>query len=99
MVVNSTITHHNETPEIDEEMSLTPENLVVLTWLRLIHNDLPSLVKPYWVRVQVQIESLLQEMCTSANVKILRTMASKLRPPSANAPYHTPQQPTTSGWS
>ena len=46
-MVNSTITHHSEIPEIDEEMSLTPENLVVLTWLRLIHNDLPSLVKPY----------------------------------------------------
>ena len=47
LLVNSTITHHSETPEMDEEKSLTPENLVVLTWLRLIHNDLPSLVKPY----------------------------------------------------
>ena len=47
LVVNITITHHSETPGMDEQISLTPEKLVVLTWLRLIHNDLPSLVKPY----------------------------------------------------
>lgn len=35
----------------------------------------------------------MEEIRTSADANILRTTASKLRPPSAKAPYHTPQQP------
>ena len=47
LVANGTITHHGETPSTDDKMSVTLENLVVLTWLRLIHADLPSLVKQH----------------------------------------------------
>lgn len=39
------IKHHNETPTIDEELSPTTENIIVLTWLRLIHPELPALIK------------------------------------------------------
>ena len=45
LLANGNISHHAEVPGADEEMSPTLENLVVLTWLRLVHPDLPSLVK------------------------------------------------------
>ena len=44
-VANSSITHHGDAITADEELSSTLENLVVLIWLRLIHPDLPGLVK------------------------------------------------------
>ena len=77
---------------------------MVLTWLRLIHADLPGLVKQRYgtelrsrslaslkPEISQALESLLEEIGTSADAKILRTTASKLRPPSTKAPYHTPQ--------
>ena len=39
------ITHHDEDIEDDEELSPTLENLLILTWLRLIHPELPKLIK------------------------------------------------------
>ena len=39
------ILHHCELPDADEELTPTLENITVLTWLRLIHRDLPNLVK------------------------------------------------------
>ncbi len=39
------LTHHNEVPDTDEELSPTLENQVVVLWLRLLHQDLPKLVK------------------------------------------------------
>ena len=44
-LANGNISHHGVVPDSDEELSPTLENLVVLTWLRLVHADLPSLVK------------------------------------------------------
>ena len=41
----SNILHHGELMDADEEMSPSLENLVILTWLRLINPDLPGLVK------------------------------------------------------
>ena len=45
LIANGHITHHGEAVAYDEEMSPTLENMVVLTWLRLVHPDLPNLVK------------------------------------------------------
>ena len=45
LVTNGNITHYGEVVTIDEELSPTLENFMVLTWLRLIHADLPALVK------------------------------------------------------
>ena len=45
-LANGNISHHGEVPDADKEMSPTLENLVVLTWLRLVHPDLSSLVNP-----------------------------------------------------
>ena len=39
------LTHHGEHFSEDEELTPTLENLVVLTWLRLIYPSLPRLVK------------------------------------------------------
>ena len=39
------IQHHGKLPDADEELTPTLENIIVLTWLRLIHRDLPNLVK------------------------------------------------------
>ena len=37
--------HSEEAITEDEELTPTLENIIVLTWLRFIHNDLPKLVK------------------------------------------------------
>jgi hypothetical protein len=37
------ITHHSDAIDDDEEMTSTIENLIVLTWLRLINPELPQL--------------------------------------------------------
>ena len=42
---NSGISHHGEEITEDEELSPSLENVVVLTWLRLIHTSLPKFVK------------------------------------------------------
>ena len=39
------ITHHGEAITEDEELSPSLENMIVLTWLKLLHQDLPRLVK------------------------------------------------------
>ena len=105
---NGNITHSGETPGTDEEMSPALENLIVLTWLRLIHPDLPNLVKERYgtelrsrslaspkLEISWALESLLEEIRTSADTKILRATTSKLRPLHAKASYHTSQPFTT----
>ncbi len=39
------ISHHGEDIQADEELTPTLENFIVLTWLRLIHNNLHRLTK------------------------------------------------------
>ena len=45
LIATGSVTHHGEVMTSDEEMSPTLENMVVLTWLRLFHSDLPSFIK------------------------------------------------------
>ena len=42
---NGGIRHHGENVTADEDISPTMENIIVLTWLRLIHPSLPAPVK------------------------------------------------------
>ena len=42
------IRHHGDLPTENEEVTPTLENLIVLTWLRLLHSALPKLVKQYY---------------------------------------------------
>jgi len=39
------ITHHCDAITEDEELSSTFENMIILTWLHLLHKDLPRIVK------------------------------------------------------
>lgn len=86
---DSGITHHGEPITEDEEISPTVENLIVLTWLRLLHKDLPRLVKQRYgtelrsrtlssikPEISQALSSLLEEIRTSEDVKVMRSQAS-----------------------
>ena len=90
------ITHHGVNIDDDEEMTPTIENLVVLTWLRLVHPDLPRLVKQRYgtelrsrtlasVKPEISqaLPSLLEEIRTSEDAKAFRSFAF---PPSSDSP-------------
>ena len=84
--VNGSIQHHGENVTVDEELTPSLENIVVMTWLRLIHADLPSLVKQRYgtelrsktlaslkPEISQVLDSLLEEIHTSNEAKCLRT--------------------------
>ncbi|EDO33090.1 predicted protein [Nematostella vectensis] len=83
------LTHHGEQVTEEEELSPTLENLIVLTWLRLIHPSLPRLVKQRYgtelrsrtlasikPEISQALSSLLEEIRTSDDAKILRSAVS-----------------------
>ena len=80
---NGGITHHGEQPA-DETLSPTLENVVVLTWLRLLHPSLPKLVKQRYgtelrsrtlaslkPEISQALESLLDELRHTEDAKVL----------------------------
>jgi len=94
LLANGNVSHHGEVSGADEEMSPTLENIVVLTWLRLVHPDPPSLVKkrygtelrfksPASLKPEIfqALDSLLEEVNNNADAIILSSTASKLRQP------------------
>ena len=83
---DGSIRHYGELPAEDEEISPSLENFIVLTWLRLIHKDLPGLVKQrYGTELRSQtlasikpdisqaLDSLLEEITSASEAKVLRT--------------------------
>ena len=105
LVTNGNITHHGEVVTVDEELSPTLENFVVLTWLRLIHADLPALVKQRYgtelrsrtlaslkPEISQALDSLLDEIRSSADTKILRATASRFRQPPPRSSYKSSSQ-------
>ena len=83
---NGSIRHHGENVTNDEELTPTLENVIVITWLRLVHPDLPALIKQrYGTELRSQtlaslkpeisqaLESLLEEIQTTNESKVLRT--------------------------
>lgn len=40
----NSLSHHGEVPTENEELTPTLENFIVLTWLSLVHPDLPKLL-------------------------------------------------------
>ena len=101
LLANGSISRHGEVPGADEEMSLILENVVVLTWLRLVHPYLPNLVKQrYGTELQSKslaslkpeisqaLDSLLGESNNNAGAKILRSTAPKLRQPPLRGRYN-----------
>lgn len=83
---NGPITHNGEQLEEDEEMTPSLDNMVVLTWLRLIHPELPRLVKQRYgtelrsrtlasikPEISQALSSLLEEIHTTQEAKVMRS--------------------------
>ena len=92
LFANGNITHHGDVIAVDEEMTPTLENMIVLTWLSLVHRDLPSLVKQRCgtdlrsrtlaslkLEISQALDSLLAEIETATDAKVLRATASHFR--------------------
>ena len=105
LVANGPVTHHGAHVTSDEELTPTLENMVVLTWLKLLHSDLPALVKQRYgtelrsktlaslkPEISQALDSLLEEIRSIADTKVLRTTASRFRqPPPRPSPKPSPQ--------
>ena len=91
---SNNIQHHGAPFTEDEELNPTLENFIVLTWLRLVHPDLPKLVKqrygtevrsPTLASIKPEISqaphSLLDEIRATENAKVMSTAASSYRRP------------------
>jgi len=105
------LTHHGDAMTEDEELSPTLENLIVLTWLKLIHPQLPKLVKQRYgtelrsrtlasikPEISQALDSLLDEIHTTDDAKVLRSAVSTelRRNPAKNRPGNkTPRQGKT----
>ena len=87
------ITHHGNTISEDEDLSPLAENFIVLTWLRLIHNELPRLVKQRYgtelrtrtlasikPEISQALPSLLDEINNHESAKVMRSTLPGLRP-------------------
>ena len=95
------IRYHDELPTEDEDMSPTLENLVVLIWLKLMHPELPHLVKQRYgtelrsrtlasikPEVSQTLDSLLEELHHTEEAQVMR-FASQF----PNQPYMQFQKP------
>ena len=82
----SVILHHGDVIDVDEEMSPSLENMVVLTWLRLINPTLPKLIKQRYDTelrsrtlasikpdISQALESLLDEIASADTAPVMRT--------------------------
>ena len=83
---DSGISHNGLVPADDEELTPTLENMIVLTWLNLIHAALPKLVKQRYgtelrsrtlasIRPEISqaLDSLLQELNAAEHAQAFRT--------------------------
>ena len=108
LVANSNITHRGEVITVDEELTPSLENVIVLTWLRLIHVDLPNLVKQRYgtelrsrtlasikPEISQALDSLLDELHSTADSRVLRTAMSRFKFPSSRSQPRpsTPNRP------
>ncbi|RLC16966.1 MAG: hypothetical protein DRI57_10490 [Deltaproteobacteria bacterium] len=82
------ISHHGVVPADDEEISPSLENYIVLTWLHLINEGLPRLVKQRYgtelrsrtlasikPEISQALDSLLEEVRSSAEIKVFRSVS------------------------
>ena len=90
---DSAIKHHDMSVTEDEEVSPTLENLIVLTWLRLVHPGLPKLVKQRYgtelrsrtlasikPEISQALSSLIDELQATEESQIMRShMSTKPR--------------------
>ena len=106
---NGPLTHHGDRPVEDEDMSPSLENMVVLVWLKLIHKDLPKLVKQKYAtelrsrtlasikpEISVALDSLIDELHTTTNARVLRFSNSSGSRYSSSKARTTAQHPSSS---
>ena len=88
----NSLSHHGNLITEDEELTPYLENFVVLTWLQLIHPELPKLVKQRYgtelrsrilasikPEVSQALNSLLDEIRASHDARLMRTATSTFR--------------------
>ena len=93
----NSLSHHGEASTEDEELTPTSENSIVLTWLKLIHPELPKLVKQRYgtelrsrtlasikPEISQALASLLDEIRAADDAKIMRTAVSNYRKPTGS---------------
>ena len=93
----NSLSHHGEASTEDEELTPTLENFIVLTWLKLIHPELPKLVKQRYgtelrsrtlasikPEISQALNSLLDEIRAADDAKIMRTAVSNYRKPTGS---------------
>lgn len=96
----SGITHHDDPPLVDEELSPTLESMIVLRWLELINKDLPRLVQQRYCtelrsrtlpsirhEISLAINSLLDEINLTVETRAL-TMGDRFKPRQARTTMH-----------
>ena len=80
---------HGQAVQEEEELTPTLENFAVLTWLKLIHDDLPILVNQRYgtelrsrtlasIRPEISqaLNTLVEELQSSEDAKVMRTIAN-----------------------
>lgn len=98
--LNGGITHNGEVVAEDEEMSPTLENIVVLTWLKLLHKDLPRLVKQRYgtelrsrtlASIKPEISQAMTSLLDEAQAGDIKVM--RAAPPQGKFNRHKPARP------
>ena len=87
MKADGELTHFGEAITEDEEASPSLDNVMVVTWLRLIHKDLPRLIKQRYGaelrsrsiasikdEISAALDSLIEEIQTNQDAKALRSV-------------------------
>ena len=107
----NSLSHHGDLITEEEELSPSLENFVFLTWLKLIHPDLPRLVKQRYgtklrsrtlasikPEVSQALNSLLDEIRASDDAKVMRTATGGFRrsTPIKSLPRKGPRPPRQS---
>ena len=95
MTSTNGITHHGAPTTDDEEVTPTLENFIVLTWLQLLHKELPKLVKQRYgtelrsrslatikPEISIALGSLLDELHATEESRAFRSTTTKRFQPS-----------------
>ena len=86
MTAEGNLTHFGDAITEDEEVTPIVDNIIVVTWLRLIHKDLPKIVKDRYAtelrsrslasikdEISTALESLLEQVQANKDARALRS--------------------------
>ena len=89
------ITHHGEPIQEDEELTPTIENFIVLHWLKLLHPDLPQVVKQrYGTELRSRTLASLKPEISQALTSLLESVECSRAMRAAALPPRSRNQPT-----